>query len=255
MEHDVVRLANIADEVAPHISTKAAALMLFGSAARGDASPTSDVDVLELLPSPAAVRRLGRVHIYGYSRNQLRHLAVSGSLFVLHLKREGVIIADPLGDLARCLDAYVTPADYLGHRRALVATANLLCTSREDYGRNWRIYNDIAIFALRTALYIRSAETGSPTFSLTRLAQSEKHTHLASALTLKTSPREDFEAYSAAVANIERAMDVQLSNSFGTIEALIVNHGLEFPSLLAFGLRLVGAPCESFGYDVISPVP
>lgn len=230
-------------------------IMLFGSVARGDASAASDVDVLEISKRSARLYKVGRVHVYPYAETHIRRMAATGSLFVLHLKREGKIVRDPDGILTECIAAYRPPINYEGYRRALRATARLLDADVSAYLQRWHVYNDLAIFVLRTALYVRFAENDEPLFSLTEIGKRMNVPEMVAVPALKNASAPDFAAFSMATTLVARLLDVDIHNPFGTVEALVTNEGFENPPVLAFGLRLLGNPSQALGYDILSFSP
>jgi predicted nucleotidyltransferase len=244
--------AGLHEQVLRVVRSTTTSVMLFGSFARGDASPESDVDVLELGRRTLQMYTVGRFNVYQYSTTHLQRLSEAGSLFALHLKLEGRIIRDLSSDLHRCLETYRTPSSYDSHRLIARGTANLLDIDRQAYGKSWRLYNDLALFVLRTALYIKLAEAGEPTFSLKRIAIRLQEPDVGSALTLKHASIPNFELFSSCVRLISRTLATQIHNPFGSIEALVTNEGLENPSLFAFGLRLLGVTKPSIAYDLLS---
>jgi predicted nucleotidyltransferase len=249
---------HIADRISEEILREVrsdAPVMVFGSVARGDASSNSDVDVLQVATRSSRVFTVGRMHVYIYAATRLLRMAEQGALFVLHLKLEGQILRDPDGSLRRCLNSYVAPANYDPYRQALKRTARLLDISREGYLVRWKEYNALAVFVLRTTLYARFAEEGEPIFSLSEIARRMPKMDLGAMLTLKTSTVPAFEAFCQTRALISADLRSNLSNPYGSIEALITNEGLENPALMAFGLRLLGKPSPTFGYDLLTLSP
>src|SRR5205823_1249978 len=95
------------EAIAEAVHPDGIATMLYGSYARGDSTPDSDVDVLELVAHAPRSYSRGRVNVTQYLPAHLRRMAASGSLFVLHLRSEGLVLDDHTGVLQRCLDAYV----------------------------------------------------------------------------------------------------------------------------------------------------
>jgi hypothetical protein len=67
-------------------------VVLYGSVARGDARPDSDVDVAVIDDCAVEQQQLGPVSVTTYQEEHLTELARTGSLFVLHLKNEGRIV-------------------------------------------------------------------------------------------------------------------------------------------------------------------
>jgi hypothetical protein len=245
----------VAQAVFAAIASPATPLMVFGSVARGDGSAVSDVDVLEISRRPSRSYKVGRVHVYPYDETQLRRMAAAGSLFVLHLRREGKIVRDPDGVLASCIAAYRPPVSYEAYRKVLRATARLLDADARAYVSRWKDYNDLAIFVLRTALYIQFAESDEPLFSLSEIAKRLDLLEMSTALGLKNAKEPDFAVFSMAKILAARFLGADIHNPFGTVEALVTNEGLENPPLLAFGLRLLGNPSPALGYDILSFSP
>lgn len=99
-------------EVAEAIRGSALGVMLYGSQARGSADESSDVDVLQVVSCHAGAYKVGRVGVTAYTPAHLHQMASHGSLFVLHLRTEGVVLEDAHGVVARALEAYRSPIAY-----------------------------------------------------------------------------------------------------------------------------------------------
>jgi hypothetical protein len=224
--------------------------MIFGSFARGDASEDSDIDVLVLAPRRSKPTKRGRVNVSTYDESTLREMAERGSLFVLHLRNEGRILRDDKGTLSRCLDSYRPPETYDQLRATLRQVANLLDVDEIAYAARWNEYNELALFVLRTLLYAQFAEDGAPVFSLQTIRQRVQRKGLDGAFALKASSGPRFEQFAVARSLVEDLVGSKARNAFGTIEALITNTGLENPSVLEFGLRLLGRRTSAFGYHL-----
>lgn len=161
------------------------ALLIYGSVARGTDDPGSDLDVLELVEKNPRSYRLGRANITQYVPAHLHAMATQGSLFVLHLKTDGVTIEDPNGTLARALKAYVAPSSYAHIWRQLAVAGGALDPVSSDFN----MYTDglarLGVYILRTAAYIRAIELGKPTFDINRVAEMLGEPSLAGALALR----------------------------------------------------------------------
>src|SRR5262245_20955236 len=77
------------------------AVILFGSHARGDARPDSDIDLLQVAPKPSPSFKVGIWSVSVYTEPLLRLLAASGNLFAHHLINEARVIAGDPEILAR----------------------------------------------------------------------------------------------------------------------------------------------------------
>ena len=150
------------------------ALVGYGSVARGTESADSDFDLLQLSNRPRRPYQLGKVNVSVYTPEFLSRMARMGSLFVLHLRTEGIIVADADGRFAGCLSAYRAPKDYSQIREDLRLASKLLAITEEDYTENWISYGRVSLFILRTILFAEAAERNSPTFSISKIAEQKK---------------------------------------------------------------------------------
>jgi predicted nucleotidyltransferase len=89
------------------------AVLLFGSVARGDANPWSDIDLLvtssdlklTVAELRTAISERNHVSLIYYRTPSFETLYRRHPLFVAHLKKEGVVLFDPLGVLSRMLES------------------------------------------------------------------------------------------------------------------------------------------------------
>jgi predicted nucleotidyltransferase len=96
------------------------AVLLCGSVARGDANPWSDIDLLvtssDLKLTVGELRKAiserNHVSLIYYRTPSFETLYRRRPLFIAHLKKEGVVLFDPLGVLSRMLESSnLTKAD------------------------------------------------------------------------------------------------------------------------------------------------
>lgn len=99
------------------------AAALYGSVARGDAEAHSDIDLLVLCNGaskkavfnevkPALSHEFHRLSLTLYSRREFKFLDRAGSLFLLHLKRESIILFDRNGFLSTLLSRFQPKQSY-----------------------------------------------------------------------------------------------------------------------------------------------
>jgi hypothetical protein len=229
--------------------------MVFGSVSRGDDADQSDIDVLELSERRRRPYRIGRMNVSVYDEATLKEMAQRGSLFVLHLQKEGQIIRDEDHKLAQCLEAYRSPKSYEPYRDALRAIANLLDTDRTEYDRRWKAYNELVVFLLRSALYAAFAEAGTPVFALRIIQNQLGREDLRDALRLKNAASARFEDFTIGRKLIGEFLQTEVRNPFGSVEALVTNVGSRNPLVLAFGLRLLGRQNFELSYDMLTFPP
>jgi hypothetical protein len=142
--------------------------MLYGSYARGDATGQSDIDLLALTDGIPGAWQDDHLSLTAYAPGHLRTLAQRGSLFVLHLSREGRILHDPHGCLKEVLTNYKPPADKLRLASELTAAASgLLSASEEERKLHGSAMRALAYYIVRSLAYDTCARRGSSSFSLT----------------------------------------------------------------------------------------
>ena len=197
-------------------------LMLYGSVARGTADSGSDIDVLELVRGPAGTYELGNANVTQYNVSHLRSLAEQGSLFVLHLRTDGILLSDPTSVLQRTLNAYVQPAAY-GHLWRQIEDASVaLDPAAADFSAHVSSLARLGIYLLRTSVYLRTIESGEPTFDLGMIKWLKARPDLRNALAMRR--RSVFEPHDVEVLRqqIGRFVGAVKTNPFPSIEALAV---------------------------------
>ena len=143
------------------------AVLLYGSRARHDHTPESDVDVLTLVDHPAGSKSAGGVNMSYYTRDQLR--SSSGTLFGMHLRRDGRVVTDTNSELATILDGLGGPDPHLLMRRVHHFCTLLLVNQDEQYRHLTRLVR-LSRYLLRSAIYGRAIKEGQPCFSVRELA-------------------------------------------------------------------------------------
>lgn len=146
------------------------ALMVYGSQARGTALPGSDLDVLAVVDEGAGAYSVGRVAVTAYTPAHLHGMAQASSLFILHLRTEGVVLEDASGVLERALSAYIPIEDFEAHRRQIRAVAAVLHVGADLFATHGQSLGRLGIYLLRTALYLNAAEAGRPDFDVRSVA-------------------------------------------------------------------------------------
>lgn len=197
-------------------------LMLYGSVARGTARCGSDIDVLELVSGPAAAYEVGNANVTQYEVSHLRSLAEQGSLFLLHLRTDGLILSDPTGVLRRTLDAYVQPAGY-GHVWRQVEDASAaLDPAAVDFDKHVSSLARLGIYLLRTAVYVRTIEMGKPTFDLEAIDWLKTDLGLRDALLMRRSSSFARQHVELIREQLGSLLNTVKTNPYSSIEALAV---------------------------------
>lgn len=144
------------------------AVALFGSRARGDAGPHSDVDIL-LISTERKTQHaaMGNVSVYIYPWVLLLRKAAAGDLFVCHIVREARALHDPDGrlgvlrDTFRFKDSY---ADEIGQASDLAWY--IIHNFRNMPGA---VATKRIAWCVRTILIARTAEQHCPLFAADEL--------------------------------------------------------------------------------------
>ncbi len=142
----------------------AAALILYGSRARGDARLGSDVDLIfaDDGGSIASPRHINGVSVHRYSKIWLEEEARSGSLFAYHVAFEGVALEDGDAFQARLRSLFTKKKSYSSDRRRAALVLRMLL--EQDWHENSEARRRY-FWALRTVLICMFADQGTPTFA------------------------------------------------------------------------------------------
>jgi len=211
-------------------------VMLYGSMARGDATPHSDIDVLALGPVPKSFCR-DNLSVTVYEPKQLRRMAEAGSLFVLHLQLEGHLLRDSNGILKDILDAW-QPPDIARMRRGIVAACAILDSSEVQDDSRLESLTNVVIFLLRTSLYLRCFELGRPCFGTVPVAEVLQDERIVTALRRGTPTVPHLRVLTRLLRDHVGELP---KNPFGTLEALAVSYYRRFPMASELALRVLGA--------------
>lgn len=180
--------------------------MLYGSQARGSAQPDSDVDILQVVPSGSGSYRRGRVAVTAYTAAHLHQMAIQGSLFILHLIVDGVVIEDEHGVIESALVAYTPPPSYESLRVALREAAAALLVDDLELRDHLEGIGRLGIYLLRTDLYASAAAAGRPQFDAD-VAAGIEDAELLCILRMRRLPRlkeSDVHAIQAKLASVFR---------------------------------------------------
>lgn len=149
---------------------------IFGSVARKDQDSLSDKDALILFDGSETCKELKRQwsgngwSVVNYTEKRLTKMADAGSLFVQHLKQEGIILEDANNVLSDLLASYEPKADYSSQITETVSALKLLervPPSHElDY---WSA--DLLHVLIRNLGILKLANEGIYEFSFRRIAQ------------------------------------------------------------------------------------
>jgi len=234
-----------------YISGDYTALVLFGSYARGDPGGSSDIDVLQVVREQRPSYRVGLVNVSVYTEEHLLAMADRGSLFVLHLLREGVVIYDPGQFLTALRSRFRQPESYEQFRKEVCAASALLDVDEDTYLRRWSGLYALADNLLRSLVYSLAHDKGETSFSLTRVSRflgDERIVH-AHEIRERAASTPDLNAYREMKDLISYYCGGESKNPFGSIEALIVNSLGVSDLTVVLGLRLLNESGAPIAYE------
>jgi|SRR5579859_710079 len=167
------------------------AICLFGSVARGDQGPLSDIDLLvagtdsNLSPSkllrvlPPSLRKQ-RLAILYYTMGELDQLFSAGLSFVQHLKQEGRILYDPSGRLRILMAAPVNTCSRPGSLDAELEAEleNLQWFERPGMFNNNFLFVFSWLYTIgKSVVILRLLKEGVPEFNQVRAFETLRNRH------------------------------------------------------------------------------
>jgi hypothetical protein len=189
---------------------------------------------------------IGRLSVSVYTCEHLLALARAGSLFVLHLAVEGRSLEDPGQRLRHVLETYRAPASYDRARANLRRASSVLAVDRAAFQRNPVGFLRVAFYLLRTALYVRCVELGSPVFAMRQVAQRLGQPEITGIFDRRGGST--FDLFEEARTLMYREVGADGINEFGSLEALSVGLHVECPIASRLALKLL-AGSERIEYD------
>jgi len=226
-------------------------LLMYGSRARRDHRPDSDLDLLAFVPRPSGSRSVGLVNLSCYTQEQLS--TASGTLFGVHLQRDAIVVFDPeqklTGLLANFapLDAQLL-LDRVQHFSAILSSIDI------DQYLPGSVR--LAKYFLRSAIYADAIVAGQPCFSVRELA--ERHSQSELMKVLDSGPQESatLSDLDDLIMRLEPFVGQAPPNPHSTIEALVVEEwetDRERSSLAILAMKR-GSSQSPFDYSLLPKV-
>lgn len=226
---------------------EAVAALAYGSRARGDHKETSDLDMLTLVDVPCGSRSLGGVNVSCYTVDQLSD--ARGTLFGMHLRRDGVVLWDP-GVLLRPLLATLCDPDPSRLFARLRDLAVMLDVPPCDQTRYASGLARVARYFLRTAIYVQALAAGQPCFSVRELAA--RHSEPELVALLSSDPAQQGPVDAALVRDLTARLAAVVgplpANQLGSLRALVVGDWYEHPERAALATLALAGHGQEFDY-------
>jgi len=219
--------------------------ILYGSYARGDHDPISDVDVLRITTKRMRVNRVdGHISLHIYDIKDLVAMAREGNLFILHLLREARPLHDPCKYLLQLSAAFQKPVSYVSAARQMVQRATgLLAIDESLFETAPKAFLDVSIFLCRTLVYAEHAEQGPFSFSLRFLAAKDETANMICRIKGQSISYSDFRTITQVV--LTKVGTPAVWSNASSIEAL-AKRGQGDPLFDGLLRRIV----ERLGFDV-----
>jgi predicted nucleotidyltransferase len=251
---DALRRLGIADEVlkdVPVLSPEIRGLLVYGSQARGDAVPGSDVDLLALVDQARPSTYSGDVNVSYYTAQQLA--TGIGTLFGAHLNRDAKILSDPSGELAHAIRAMGSVDTARLFARALSMT-ELFTTPERDLPKYLPGLLREARYLLRSSLYAEAIAAGQPCFSVRELAKRHEDPQLADLLSSR--PREEAQQAELddCLTRLQRMLGEFPPSQHGSLEATIVNEWNRPSDLLSMAFMALGITGDGSDYAEVDKI-
>jgi hypothetical protein len=249
----LTRLA-VPDELArrvPAMPSDISGLLIYGSQARGDAVPGSDLDLLATIEQSRPSAYSGDVSVSYYTIAQLE--SGRGTLFGAHLERDAKVLWDPTGELGAILS---TMGDVDTERlfyRARNMSQILGCLEMDVPKYLAGLLRE-ARYLLRSCLYARAIAGGDPCFSVREIAQRSADPQLASLLASRQTSEPSFEKLTECISRLEVILGPLPMNPHGSLEALVVNEWENGGDLLSMAFMALGTTGDDGDYAEVDKI-
>ncbi|MFI5843915.1 nucleotidyltransferase domain-containing protein [Catenuloplanes sp. NPDC051500] len=245
---------NIPEDIAmdfPHLPSDTEALLVYGSRARGDATPDSDVDILALVSNPRTTTYSGVVNVSFYTTQGLA--TGIGTLFGSHLKRDSKIVWDQHGRLSRALKSMgEVDTDRLFNRAKNMST--LFTNLDHDIPKYLPGLLRQARYLLRSCLYAQSIAVGKPCFSVRELAIRHQDHHLTQLLASRQLDKPRIAELTECLSWLRRLLGEFPVSENGSLEATIVNEWGRPSDTLSMAFMALGATGNGSDYAEVEKI-
>lgn len=245
----MTKVDNIEAEVLSKVKGEYSSLILFGSYARGDYNPYSDVDVLQIVRKPKESYKENNINFSVYTLGYLSKMAEDGSLFILHIIQDGKLLKGKKQDLLILKQNFIKKESYASFRKNLIDASSLLDFDEEFYKKNFKGANSLVAYLLRSYIYSLLHDQGKMIFSMHDASTLLKDPRIKKISQLKDMAYPDYNKFLKYRSLLEEYMGKKISNPYKSLDALIVNSSIEGKELTrSLGLRLIRSSDSTITY-------
>lgn len=258
MHHDEVvaqlRALGVDDDLlcdVPMLAEDVEGLLVYGSQARGDAVPGSDVDLLALVDIQRPSDYSGSVAVSYYTRDQLA--SGIGTLFGAHLKRDAKILLDSEGRLSELVQGMgEVDVDRVLARASVMS--ELFTNPERDLPRYLPGLLREARYLLRSCLYAQAIGAGAPCFSVRELATRHSDPRLADLLASRQHDEPTIPDYADCLDRLERIIGRFPPSEHGSLEATVVNSWTTPGDVLSMAFMALGKTGAEADYAEVEKI-
>ena len=236
----------------PKLPEDVRGVLVYGSRARGDALPDSDLDLLALIDVPRPNDSVADVNISYYTEAQLA--TAVGTLFGAHLKRDGRVLVDgPDGLLTQMTEAMgdVDTGRLFARSRQMCA---LFTTPDRDLPKYLPGLLRAARYLLRSCLYAQAIADGQPCFSVRELAFRHRDKSLTTLLASRQRSDPTASELQACLERLRAICGPFDLNKHGSLEATIVNEWGTPGDLLSMAFLCLSAVARVSDYAEVEKI-